>query len=110
MARLPLTAQAIVKTGLEAVYTDAITDGHSVRDNGHRVLHVKNTDGSDHTVTLPTPGTVDGLAIADRAILVTAGEDRFIALSSRYLQPDGSMNVDYSAITGMKIALLELPV
>lgn len=111
MARTAITAQEVVSSGLEAVTEAANVAGNSVVDNGRRVLVVVNGDASDKTVTLPTPGTVGGLAIADRTVTVTAGERRYIALGSEFWQSasDPTVHVDYSAVTSVTVYVLELP-
>lgn len=79
MARVALSVQSTARTGLEAAYTAATADGHAFDNTRENVfLHVKNGAGADTTVTISTPATVDGLAIPDRTVVVTASEDRFI--------------------------------
>lgn len=107
--RTALGVQAVTPAGLDAVYTPANVDGHSFGNNGRRLLHVVNGSAGPVTVTVPTPGTVDGNAIADRAVVVVAGGDMFIGpFSGAYQQSDGSVHVDYSAAASVTVALLEV--
>lgn len=80
--------ETIAATGTEATYHAATaTTGDKVAAVDGTVLHVKNGSGASTDVVLTTPGTVEGLAIADRTVAVPAGEDRFIALSKVYRDP-----------------------
>lgn len=53
-------------------------NGNKFDNNGRTVLRVKNTNVTTVTVTVETPGTVDGLAIADLAFTVALNEDKLI--------------------------------
>lgn len=87
--------ETIAATGTAATYHVATaTTGDKVAAVDGTVLHVKNGSGVSTNVTLATPGTVEGLAIADRTVAVPAGQDRFIALSKVYRDPaDGLATV-----------------
>lgn len=54
------------------------TNGHSVVNDGKVVLLVANSAGSAGTVTVVTPGTSDGLAVADLTVSVPASGSRYI--------------------------------
>lgn len=57
-------------------------------DGSPRQLLVQNTSGVSTTVTLTTPGTVSGLAVADNAPTVAAGAIRSIPVpASLYADP-----------------------
>jgi hypothetical protein len=53
---------------------------------------------------------VDGLAIAERTVVVTAGESRKIGPfpPNIYNQSDGMVYLDYSAVTDVTVALMRL--
>lgn len=114
MARTVLAAQQIVATGLEPVYTAANADGHFFENDGNTILHVKNGSGADVDVTLQTPATQGGLAVAEQVVTVTAGEERFIGrlLPALYNRPTGGADagkvyVDFEAVDTVTVALLE---
>ena len=111
MAREALTLQSIVRGGLEPAYTAANADGHSVTNDGKRTfVHVNNGSGSEVTITIDTPGTVDGLAISDREVAVPAGEERMIGPfpTDWYNQSDGTVHVDYSDTTSVTIGAFKV--
>ena len=88
--------------------------GNSV--SGADFLWVKNASGGAITVTIDTPGTVNGLTVGDRTVSVpaTTGE-RLIPLTvagrnvAEYQQTTGVVNVDYSGVTSLTVAAVKLP-
>ena len=96
MARTVLAVQPTVREGLAASYTTATVDGHAFSNAGRNVfLHVKNAGGVSTTVTIVTPGTVDGLAIPDRTVSIPAGADRFIGpFPKTYEQVDSLLDIN----------------
>lgn len=71
MAVTALAVQQIGRAGVTPVFSAANTDGHTILNDGKTFLEVKN-GGSEITVTIDTPQTVDGLAVANRAVVVAA--------------------------------------
>ena len=111
MARTALVPQQVVRTGLTPVFSAANADGHSIANDGKVVLEVKNTSGAPINVTIQTPGSVDGLAIADLvvAIPLTSG-DKIIGPfpPGIYNQADGTIYVDFAAAPGLTVAALRI--
>lgn len=108
-----LTLQTITDQGIALTYVAAAAGGDTAVVGPGCVLHVKNGGGASITVTLATPGTVDGdLAVADRAVTIAAGADAAIALpSSLYADPsDGRAHITYSAVTSVTVAHFRSPV
>lgn len=114
MARTSLTPQQVVTSGLEATYTAANVDGHMFAPGESRMLHVVNGGGSSINVTVQAEYTRDGLALPDRVVAVPNGEDRFIGPFDRetYAQRSGNdrgkVYVDFSAVTSVTVALLDV--
>lgn len=73
-----LATQQMTDSGAAISYSAVAASDTVDCSNGRTFLHVKNGGGSPDTVTLVTPGTVSGLAIADRTISVPAGAERLI--------------------------------
>jgi hypothetical protein len=74
-------------------------------------LHILNETGDVATVTFVTPKTVDGLAIADRAVAITDAEERMIGPfpPTIYNDADRMVQVTYSVVgAGATVALLRL--
>lgn len=110
MARTPITPQKITSTGVDVTLEAANVDGNSIPLRIGLVLLVRNGDVAGKTVTVPTPLTVDGLAVEERTVAVPADEDRYIALGgqSAYRQEDGSAHVNYDDVTSVSVALLQI--
>lgn len=103
-----LAAQPIALSGLQPVYNPAAGGGDTAPIGNRFVLHVKNGDSSPHTVTVATPGTVGGLAVADAQQTVPADGEVFIPMRSVYRQADGRAAITYDAVTAVKVAVLQL--
>lgn len=73
-ARGILTLQEIVRTGVTpALVAGVSADGHYFDNRSQDVyIQVKNGDGSPITVTINTPGLIDGMAIPDLEVVVPA--------------------------------------
>jgi hypothetical protein len=109
-----ITPQAGTSAGAAVTFEAANALGNSFRPARGRAVHVKNGSVSPMDVTLPTPATADGLAIDSRVVTVPAGAHKVIALGAAsgagiYAQPDGSVNLDYSAVTSVTVAVVDQP-
>ena len=111
MAREALTAQELSCAGVTPSYTAAVADGHSIAGDGRTFLHVKNAGASSVTVTVQTPLTVDGLGVSDQTVTLAATTgDKMIGpfTPATFEQADGSVYIDYSAISGVTVAALRV--
>lgn len=115
-ARLTPATQPMTLGGLLPTYSAVSADG-DVAEVGRTFLSVINGGGAPITVTVQTPGVVDGdLAIADRVVTVPVGTTpKLIPLTStNYRQPvaavadAGKAYVDYSATTSVTRAVVSL--
>jgi len=100
-------------SGLTPAYAaGSATETYLIPNNGAVFLHVKKTGLGDCTVTVPTPGTVGGFAIADytATVLATVG-DKMIGpfLPLIYNDANGQIAVTFSEVTGLTFAVLRLP-
>ncbi len=77
-ATLPVGAQTVTVGSLSSspvtiTWTTAYTNGNWCNNDGDTFLLVKNDSASPVAVTVQTPLTVGGLAVADRVFTVTNG-------------------------------------
>lgn len=109
MAREELAVQTVSRAGLEATYTAAQADGNKFVNDGMMWATVKN-GATDCIVTVLTAVTVDGKAVADDTVTVTANEERDIGPfpPSIYNQPDGMVYFDYNSVANVTIAAKRL--
>ena len=103
-----LTPQVIGQAGTAITFSAAAGGGDACATGSDVKLLIKNGDASSHTVTLVTPGTVDGdLAIADRAVTVAAGATVGVPVTDRYKDPTtGLASITYDAVTSMTVAVI----
>ena len=108
MARGTISVQTISRSGLEPSYASASADGDAFANNGRTFLHIKNT-GTEKTVTIVTPNTVDGLAISDRTVTVDATTGDVMVgpfPTNIYNQSDDTVYVNYSSETDVTVAAI----
>lgn len=111
MAAGSITTQVVPNTGLTVTTTTpTATDGDTCQTGAGVFYLVNNTSGSSVTVTLTTPGTVDGLAIADRTVGAAATAVSLVPLTDLYRDPaTGRALVTCSTTTGVKVAVIRVP-
>ena len=116
MADITLTVQQTARTGLVATYTDSsstvpltTTDTFFANNNGRTFLHVQN-GATDVVVTVHTPNTVDGLAVADRAVTVTADTEAFIGpfQPDVYNGADHQMSFEFDDVSNVSVAVVRV--
>jgi hypothetical protein len=106
-----LSTTVVPLTGAAVAYTAAAGGGDTCQTGGGVLLLVKNDDASPHTVTLVTPGSFKGLAIADRAVAVAAGAEVAIPVTTDYRDPaTGRASITYDDVTSVTVAVIRVPV
>jgi len=113
-----LTVQEISRTGksvTEQMVAATATHGNKFRNDGKTMLRVKNGSASDITVTIDTPGSVDGMALADLAVTVKATSDAngldFLDIgpfTATFNQSDGYVWAVCSAVTDVTVGAYRL--
>lgn len=105
-----LTPQQVVRTGLEATYTAAAGGGDVFPNTGREIVDIVNGGGGDITLTIVTPGTYQGQALADDAVVVTAGERRHVGPfpPEMYNNSSGQVALAYSGVTSVTVAILKI--
>lgn len=102
MARSALTVQRITRSGIVPTFESANVDGNSFTNNGKQWIHVKNSDASAHNVTVQTPATLHGLAVADLTVSVGAGSELMLGPFPQSTF-GGEVLIDYASVTGMTV-------
>lgn len=75
MARTALTVNEAAAGGIRADGGTAGTaDGHYFANSGEEVVVIENSGAGSHTVTIPTPRTVEGLAVSEQTVVIPAGQ------------------------------------
>lgn len=113
MADVDLTVQDVSRSGVAPSYTSplGIANTYHVPNNGRMVLHFKKTGAGACTVTITTPGTVDGLAVADRTVVVPelTGDVMIGPFPpATYNDADHEIRFTVSEVTGLSVAALRI--
>lgn len=109
MAALTTTVVPLAGLRFDNLLVAATSGGDDCATGAGVLLVVKNSDASSHTVTLATPGTVDGLAVADRAVAVAAGAQTVIPVTDRYRDPStGRCAITYDAVTSVTVGVIRV--
>ena len=103
-----LAVQQVAASGLVPTFGAATSGGDLAPVGSGRVLLIKNGSGSSMNVTMTTPGTVQGVSIADPELTVAAGATGVIPLDSIYKGTDGNAAIAYSLATTVTVAVLQL--
>ncbi len=109
MARETLTVQPVVRGGLTAGYTSMEASGVAFANNGRTFMHLKVGTGAA-TLTIITPNTVDGLAIADRTVTLPASTETFVGpfQPGVYNQTTDVVHVDVSTAGSVSIGVMRI--
>jgi hypothetical protein len=107
-----IDAQEIDLDGLSPAYSAAAGGGDTFVPDEDTFLHIKNASGAPLTVTVATPNTVEGLAIADAAVAVAAGGAAFLGPFPKQhfaRSADGLASITYSGVTTLTLAVVKAP-
>jgi len=102
------TVQQLVRAGVAPAYAAAVLDGNQFSNDGRTFFHVLNV-GAEMTVTFQTPGLMDGLAIAERTVVVplTTGNKMIGPFPpDQYNQTTGVVYVDWTRATDVSFAVV----
>lgn len=109
-----LTHQVVNSAGLaDVVFAAAAATGDTYKlDDDKSVLLVKNDDVAAKTATAVTPITIEGLAVADKALTVAAGKIGALPLKRGLYRnsSDGLASFTYDAVTNLKVAVVRVEV
>lgn len=114
MANITLNPDAMTQAGIAATYNGGLSlaNTYFFRNNGKTFLHFKKTGAGICAVTVVTPNTQRGLAIADLAVNVPATVgDVFIGPFDPATFDDVNHDISFtlSEITGLTVAVINLP-
>jgi len=111
MGAVNLTVLQLSRAGMTTDYEDSLAtdDTYYFPNNGRMFLHFKKSAAVDCTVTIQTPRTIGGLAVAERAVTVPASTgDRLFGpfTPSIYNDGDGKAAFTLSDIDGLAVAVI----
>jgi len=106
-----LTAQRIIRAGLDPAYAAAAGGGDDFQPGPDVFVHIKNASGGSITATFVTPREVEGLAVADLAVAIPAGDERMVGPfdAATYADPStGLCPITYSGVTSLTVGVFRL--
>ncbi|MEA3250145.1 MAG: hypothetical protein U9Q35_00975 [Pseudomonadota bacterium] len=106
-----LTVQKSSIDGIAPTYAAADIAGDEFAWGRSAFLHVKNGDAASHTVTIASQVTArPGIAPADIAVAVPAGEERIIGpfTEGAFKDGNGSVQVGYDAVASVTVAAISV--
>lgn len=106
-----LATQSVSYAGLNPVYSAAAGGGDTFTPGPNLELEVVNGGGAPITVTVVTPGTSRGQAIADLSVVVTNAERRKIRVSPAEFFADpttGLGSITYSGVTTVTVGVFQV--
>jgi hypothetical protein len=114
MADTRATSQKISRAGIAPSYTAGVVVGTTdfvFKNNGRVMLHCKKSGAGACTVILKTVQQVQGLALTNPTLTVPASTGDIMAgpfPPSTFNDSAGDMRFNFSEVTGLTFALLEL--
>lgn len=120
MPTIQLSVQQVVRNGLTMAYTASgvspllnVVDTFQFQNSGREFLHFKKSGAGACTVTIVTPETVDGLAVAERTITVPASTGDVMVgpfPPSHYNLPGTSTFAGFTVneVTGLSVAVVRM--
>lgn len=113
MADKTIVPQRISAAGVIPSRTSSLltADTHIVRNNGKMWLHFLKTGAGDCIVTVQTPATVGGLAVAERTFTVVATSGDIVAgpfAPGVYNDGLGDLRFTLSDIAGLDVAVFQI--
>lgn len=106
-----LAAQSVGYGGVNPSLAAAAGGGDTFTPGPNLFLYVNNAGGASITVTVVTPGTVRGQAVADLSVSVTNGQSRFIRISPADFFADpttGLGSITYSGVTSVTVGVFQV--
>ncbi|AVP41351.1 hypothetical protein SEA_YARA_17 [Streptomyces phage Yara] len=91
-----------------AALVAAASLGDSAEVGSGKFLAVNNGGGSPITVTIATPGTAKGFAIADGTYVVAAGKLCLVPLNDVFRGGDGRAAITYSGVTSVTVGVFDI--
>lgn len=110
MATLTVNPAKRSGNGVDLAGVAAAGGGDSFPNTGAEVLVIKNGGGSGITLTVVTPVTVDGLAVADLTATIAAGATAMVGPfpPGTYSDGSGNVNLTYSAVTTVTVSVVKV--
>ena len=113
MADIRIIPQTVTKVGAAPTFQGSLTtsDVYLVQNNGATWIEVKKSGAGSCTVTVQTPRTVDGIAVAEHTFNVPATTGDMVVgpfPPDTFNDPVGDLRMTFSEITGLTAAAFRM--
>lgn len=113
MALLTVVQSKRADNGINLAGVAAAAGGDTFPTTGVEALVIRNGGAGAITLTVITPGNLDGLAIADLTASIGVGETRMLgpfapAVYAADGQPGGNVALGYSAVASVTVAVVKI--
>jgi hypothetical protein len=102
-----ISVQDIIRTGLQASYTNVASSHTFVNDGKDTIIHVVN-GATAMTLTIVSTATSDTLAVADRTVSIGSTEEHFVG-PFPIATYGTTVTIQFSDITNGTVAALKVP-
>lgn len=107
-----ISVQSVDIDGMTPVYSTSVAAGFQFVNDGRVMIHAKNASANTVYMTVTTPYSENGLALADVYVTLaaTTGESMVGPLPTKlFNNSSGYVQVDFSATTSVTAAAIKLP-
>lgn len=113
MADVRIAVEKIQPNGLGATYTGSLSAANTymIKNDGEVFLHFKKSGAGIATVTIETPKTLGGLAVAEQVVSVAADSgDEFAGPFPPNIYNDGDHDLRWASddILGLTVAVIHM--
>jgi len=113
MAEVRIATEKLLPSGLTASYTGSLSasNDYLINNDGTVILHFKKSAAVDAVITVETPYTVGGLAVAEQSFTCPATSgDIFAGPFPPNIYNDGDHDLKFSTddVDGLTVAVLHL--
>ena len=103
-----LTVQPASRSANDLAWANPSGGGDTFINTGREAVLIKSI--LPNTVTIATPATVDGLAVADRVVGIGGNQTAFLGPFPRstYTDPEGLVHLALGGTAGVQIAVIRI--
>lgn len=105
-----IAAQKISLAGLAPAFSNASAGGDTFLNDGKMTAHIKNGGASPITVTVVAKNKCSHGFLHDAQVTVAAGETKIVGPfpPDRFNDENGKVTLNYSAITSVQVAIVDV--
>ncbi|KKK48334.1 hypothetical protein LCGC14_3146150 [marine sediment metagenome] len=105
MPRVTITPSQLIVGGVAFSPVAVETDGNAFPNTGNQLFYIKNSNAGTIVVTIQTPLTIEGIAVAEITKSILTTEEFVFGTFSTHIfnQSNGEVWIDYDVATSVTI-------